>query len=195
MQHLCAAAPVRQGYCRNSAVSLRVGRLPAMLPALLAGARRCGCCSGAARNCRVCSGNCPRRRLAYPAWPQLLLVRSANRGNPQWRVPVPCSRGGGGTGESDSLCPFEYLVQGGIGADCSAKLDLFLGGFAYGQHFQHESDLTATKRVVAVDGQCLVVESGDDEVPRLTPFVFHGDGHADLPIFLRDILYAVGEYQ
>ena len=56
-----------------------------------------------------------------------------------------------------------------IGAvhDPGTRLDLFRRGIPHRQNFQLEDQIPAAKRIVAVDGQGLVIQPGDDELARL----------------------------
>ena len=83
----------------------------------------------------------------------------------------------------------------GSRADRPARFCLFVGCVAHSQYLERKDDLSAAKRIVAVDGQCLVVHPRHEKAAGLALVVFHEDGGADLPILLGNVLDVIGKNQ
>src|SRR6056297_3075156 len=70
-------------------------------------------------------------------------------------------------------------------------LHFFFGGITHGQYLQLEHDLAAAERVVAVDGDGLLIHAGDQEALGLALVILHQNGRTHFLIFLGHVFQAL----
>src|SRR6185295_11139465 len=91
--------------------------------------------------------------------------------------------------------PHERRIVIRLRGDCPARSCFFIGWLAHSHNRQAKDDLSAAKRIIAIDSQGFVVDLRHDKAARLAIAVFHEDGGANLAILLGNVLNTISENQ
>src|SRR6185369_5433902 len=91
--------------------------------------------------------------------------------------------------------PHARRIEIRLRGDRPARSCFFISWLAHSHNREAKDDLSAAKRIIAVDSQCLVVDLCHDKTARLPLVVFHEDRGANLPVLLGNVLDTVSEDQ
>src|SRR5262249_8220482 len=91
--------------------------------------------------------------------------------------------------------PHERRIEIRLRGDRPAHPYFFIRWLAHSYNREGKDDLSAAKRIVTVNSECLIADLRHDKGTGLSLVVFHEDGRSNLPILLGNVLDAIGKNQ